>query len=266
MALIEPVETSCSRPDKQDIAARFSAAAAQYDAVAGIQHVIADYALSRLPDIQRNCALDIGCGTGRNTAKLVAKGALASGMDLAPGMLKQAKSVHPTITFLQGDAEQLPCKSGCVDVVFSSMALQWCDDPMQVLKEIYRILQPGGHAELAIMVDGSFPELRRAAQTVGIHLVLNKLATAERWLAAVCEHSWGQINHDVASYRDSYDNIGSLLKSINGVGAGSRTDNAARKPLTRNKLRLLSDALRETSADALTNTYQILHISLEKTL
>lgn len=266
MALIEPIELSSRRSDKKDIAARFSAAAGQYDAVAGIQHVIADCALSRLTGIQRARALDIGCGTGRNTAKLAAQGALASGMDLAQGMVKQAQSQYPAITFLQGDAEQLPCKTGCTDVVFSSMALQWCDDPVQVINEIYRILRPGGHAELAIMVDGSFPELRLAAQTVGINLVLNKLATAECWLAAVCQNSWGKINHDVASYKDSFDNIGSLLKSINGVGAGSRTDTSTRKPLTRNKLRLLSDALKDASADALTNSYQVLHISLEKTV
>ena len=266
MALIDPVTTPEHCTDKRDIAARFSAAAAQYDALAGIQHAIADAALFRLGEMAGKSVLDIGCGTGRNTAKLANHCAEVTGMDLAPGMVSQAQSTYPTIAFLQGDAEQIPLQSGCVECVFSSMALQWCGTPRQAISEVFRVLAPGGRAELAIMVAGSFPELKSAADNAGIQLALNTLTCATQWLAAVCEFDWAGISHDLASYTDSFDNITSLLKSINGVGAGSQTESRTRARLTQGKLQALAAAFPEATSGLFNNTYHILHLSLEKPL
>lgn len=272
MALIEPVTSPHRCADKQDIAARFSAAAAKYDALAGIQHIIADAALSRLSkmgstgNIQGISALDIGCGTGRNTAKLINIWQDVCGMDLAPGMLKQAQANYPFIRFVQGDAEQLPWQSNSFNALFSSMALQWCDSPDKVISEVHRVLQPGGCAELAVMVEGSFPELNQAACKTGIPLSLNTLPTAEFWLDVICQQPWLSINQEVVNYTDRFNDIISLLKSINGIGASSQTDARHRDPLTRNKLQAIGQAIARQSDGALTNTYRILHVSLEKPL
>ena len=65
---------------------------------------------------------------------------------------------------------------------------------------------------------------------------------------------------------DSFDNITSLLKSINGVGAGSQTESRTRARLTRGKLQALAAAFPEATSGLFNNTYHILHLSLEKPL
>ena len=68
------------------------------------------------------------------------------------------------------------------------------------------------------------------------------------------------------NYTDRFNDIISLLKSINGIGASSQTDARQRDPLTRNKLQAVSQAIAQQSDGTLFNTYRILHVSLEKPL
>ena len=169
--------------NKRRIAKQFSRAALHYDALANVQLDIALDAQAMLPKHSARL-LDIGCGTGRITQRLSEQSGQLLAMDLAFGMLQQAKVNHmlTPIIWLQGDAEHLPFKSSSVDTVFSSMALQWCSHPKLVMNELHRILAPKGHAVLAIMTDGSLTELTQSWRNIDASRHVNKFYESHTWL------------------------------------------------------------------------------------
>ena len=96
--------------------------------------------------------LDLGCGPGIETKKLVEKGLLVYGLDLSEKLLDIAKKDNPTVEFTQGDMRQLPYADGQFDGVFAKASLLHIkkDDIDQVLSEIRRVLRPKGIFHAAV--------------------------------------------------------------------------------------------------------------------
>ena len=90
--------------------------------------------------------LDIGCGTGQLLYKAFAlyPSAQLFGIDPAEGMIGLARSRLPSATFYLGTAESLPLTDSSVDVVLSSISFHHWDDQLAALREISRVLHPGG--------------------------------------------------------------------------------------------------------------------------
>lgn len=257
---------------KSQVAKRFSKAAVQYNAIADIQARIAQHALARIGSRYFNNALDIGCGTGRHTASLLSSADAVSGVDIAPGMVVTARKNHPDIHFVQGDAEDLPFLPQSFDLAFSSMALQWCHCPRSTLQQIASILTAQGRAELAIMVNGSFEELQSAASTANIALSVNELFSSEQWRSAAKKSGLNLLHCGTQSYVDTHTTITELLRSVKGIGANANTGNpwrhspqlAAPKALTKGGLLQLELAMHRDHLGKLSNTYKVLHLSLER--
>ena len=91
--------------------------------------------------------LDLRCGTGRCTLKCVEKGIHVVGLDISRRMLNVAG--HNTvkhkelITFLLGDAENLPFKEGSFDAIISFGTLHHLPNPKRAIEEIGRVLKVG---------------------------------------------------------------------------------------------------------------------------
>lgn len=101
--------------------------------------------------------LDVGCGTGvlaRTAADRVAVEGQVTGLDLNEGMLAVARRLRPQIDWRQGDATALPFANASYDVVMSQFALMYFPDRTAALKEMVRVLRPGGR--LAIAVRGPY--------------------------------------------------------------------------------------------------------------
>jgi SAM-dependent methyltransferase len=91
--------------------------------------------------------LDVGCGTGilaRTLAPLVKPGGSVVGLDSNPGMLAVAGGVAPEIEWQLGAAESLPYPDRSFDAVFCQFGLMFFDDPPRALREMWRVLAPGG--------------------------------------------------------------------------------------------------------------------------
>ena len=121
--------------------------------------------------------LDLGCGWGRVLGQVLDGGAHAVGLDISENMLNLAKNhllknKHKPL-LVRGDGTLLPFKDKSFDLVYSLLVLQHLSkkNGRLVLKEIFRILKPGGAAY--IRVPGRFaPEnlLFSLLQFVSIHL------------------------------------------------------------------------------------------------
>jgi ubiquinone/menaquinone biosynthesis C-methylase UbiE len=105
--------------------------------------------------------LDVACGTGvvtRLAAERVGDGAVA-GVDVNPGMLGIARKVaaDTPIEWHEASAETLPLRDASFDLVLCQMGLQFIPDRSRALREMWRVLRPGGR--LALNVPGPTPPL-----------------------------------------------------------------------------------------------------------
>lgn len=96
--------------------------------------------------------VDLGCGEGRVGRDLAARGHRVVGLDASPAMVYAAAD-HPEAAGLitVGDAARLPLATGSADCVVAHMSLQDIDDMESAVREIARVLQPGGRVVLAIV-------------------------------------------------------------------------------------------------------------------
>jgi SAM-dependent methyltransferase len=107
--------------------------------------------------------LDVACGTGvvaRLAKERVGTTGTVAGLDFNPGMLAVARSVTPpglTIEWYEASAEAMPLPDEAFDVVLSQMGLQFVSDKPAALREMQRVLVPGGR--LALNVPGPIPPL-----------------------------------------------------------------------------------------------------------
>jgi malonyl-CoA O-methyltransferase len=236
--------------NRRRVAKQFSRAAASYDQAAEVQ---LDIAFDALQLIDGNFAqiLDIGCGTGRISRQLSGLGDQVLAIDLAEGMLRYAarqknenKQVS-NVSWLQADAENLPLQANSIELVFSSMALQWCTNAEQVCHEIHRVLVPRGRAVLAIMIEGSMHELSHSWSQVDERPHVNQFYNSKRWQVAALQAGF-EITLSERIYTTWHNNVLELLGSIKAIGANVVTEKTDKKVnrtgLSRQNLQQLQDA------------------------
>ena len=90
--------------------------------------------------------LDVGCGTGRLLRKIRERWPYARliGVDPAEGMVKKARQMMPDSTFIVSPAESIPLPDTSVDLIFSTTSFHHWSDQLQGIREIRRVLRPGG--------------------------------------------------------------------------------------------------------------------------
>jgi SAM-dependent methyltransferase len=102
--------------------------------------------------------LDVGCGDGYLTSRFAKSVREVVGIDPDPKMIAMARCLNPgqSFHFDEGVAEELPYASGSFDRVVAVSVVEHFQDPAAGLKEMGRVLRPGG--VLAISVDSLLPE------------------------------------------------------------------------------------------------------------
>ena len=97
--------------------------------------------------------LDVACGTGvltREAAARVGAGGSVAGLDRNPGMLTVARQRSPEIAWQEGIAESLPFADASFDAVVSQFGLMFFADRLQAVREMRRVLRPGGRLAVAV--------------------------------------------------------------------------------------------------------------------
>ncbi len=191
-------------------------------------------------------SLDIGCGTGAIYRQLQSDIAYKSGaqsaqwlhLDISHAMLAKARNLNdatwssphlanrPVSHFTQGDAYHLPVQSNVIQHVYSSMALQWCNNAALVLAEISRILSTGGAAHLAIMIAPSFSHISECWQRAGYAPRVNTFLNAEDWITSL-PASLELVSSNEQCITSQHKNLRELLVSIKSVGANATTTSSS---------------------------------------
>lgn len=103
--------------------------------------------------------LDLCCGHGAGTTALLAVGAEVTGLDFSPAMLRAARSRAGAAEFVEGDAQAMPFPDASFEAVVCSFGIMHIPDQPKALREVHRVLRPGG---ILVMTVWCGPELSDA--------------------------------------------------------------------------------------------------------
>lgn len=249
--------------DKQMIARSFGQAASTYDSVAHFQRWTGERLLEKLPQIKPELILDLGCGTGFFSTHLKRLFPQSSyiGMDLSEQMAVYAQSHHAeNRNWLVGDAEALPLADHSIDLVFSSLAIQWCSDLPLLMKEIKRVLKPNGCFVFSTLLDGSLKELKAAWSVLDDKQHVNDFYSFDDHQIALKSADFEIIELNEESKALSYHKLTDLMKELKKLGAHNLNSDRSTVLMGKDKLAVLIaeyEKFRQHN-DILPASYQIL--------
>lgn len=250
------------------VARAFSAAAASYDHEASLQRAVGHELLRQLPESLAVASwLDLGCGTGYFCRQLQNRHPQALGLavDIAPGMLQQARTDRPGPAYLCGDAQALPLAGASVDLVFSSLALQWCADFSMVLDEIYRVLKPGGICVFSSLASGTLHELSTSWQQACSQPRVNRFRSFARYRQLCGKSSLQADSLYCRATLQHYPDVRSVNRHLKGIGAQHLQNGQRRGLLGRAAWQRMQDAYEELRQPAgLPVTWQVVYGVLRK--
>jgi malonyl-CoA O-methyltransferase len=237
------------RIDRQALARSFDRASASYDAAAQLQTEVRAELLSRLDyaPLVPAVVLDLGAGTAHATRALRRRyrRALVIAADIAPGMLEAARRQSGFLRRferIRADAYRLPLADASVDLVFSSLMLQWCDDLGAVFAEIRRVVKPGGLFTFSSFGPDTLRELRAAWASVDRRAHVNRFIDMHDVGDALGQAGFGDPVLDVDRHVASYDDVLGLMRDLKALGAHNVSAGRARGLTGRGALAALTAA------------------------
>ena len=222
--------------DKRAVRRAFSRAALQYDAAAVMQREVCTRMLERLDYIRQKPAsvLDVGSGTGWGTRQLGERypAAQVVALDIAMGMLQAARGTSSwwrklfagnTRDYVCADMEALPLKSGSMEMVWSNLALQWCNDLPAMLTELHRVLKVDGLLMFSTFGPDTLKEIRSAFQGVDSYNHFNRFADMHDIGDMLVAGGFADPVMDMEYITLTYDDVKAVMQDLRGIGAHNAT-------------------------------------------
>lgn len=259
------IDQSKYQLDKQQVAQSFGRAAETYDSAAHIQKWSSDQLMKSLDDSSViESIVDLGCGTGTQTAVLNKKFAQArvTGVDFSAPMLSYAnsKQADSDIKWLCCDAEDLALQDQSEDLVFSNFALQWCNDLTPSLAEIYRVLKAEGQFYFAIPGPQTLCELRQVWGEIDKDIHINRFASSNQWQTALESVGFSNIEITQTTKIEYHPSVKDLLLNLKTVGATNYNSGKSKHLTGKQHLKRLYQAYDKfkTSQDTFPATWDII--------
>ncbi len=212
--------------NKQAARLAFSRAASRYDESAVLQREIAGRMLERLDYIRLKprTILDAGAGTGEATAALLKRypKARVIALDFALPMLQEARKRGRLMrrpATVCADLEQLPLATASVDLVYSNAALQWCTDLEGTLRDLRRVLRPGGLLMFSTFGPDTLRELRQAWSEVDRKPHVSPFLDMHDIGDMLMRSRFAEPVMDAEYITMTYRNARQLMRDIKGIGA-----------------------------------------------
>ncbi len=222
--------------DKRQMRRAFNRAAADYDGAAVLQREVCNRMLERLDYIKLQPAriVDVGSGTGWGTRQLAQRYSSSQiiALDIAIAMLQTAQDRSGWWQKLFGgsrqaqicaDVEALPVAANSVELVWSNLALQWCNDLPATFADLHRALKVDGLLMFSTFGPDTLKELRAAFNGVDNHNHLNRF-TDMHDLGDMLTHSgFAEPVMDMEYITLTYDDVRGVLSDLKQIGAHNAT-------------------------------------------
>ena len=242
--------------DRDAIRRSFSAAADSYDAFAFLQREVGTRMLERLDYIltEPKVIVDLGAGTGEHTAALAKRypRARTYGLDLAEPMLKKMRkraSWRRPIRPVCADIQSLPFADNSIDLIFSSLAMQWCESLDETFKEFRRVLRPGGFVLFSTFGPDTLTELRQSWADVDecehVHNFIDMHIVGDAMLQAGLAEPVMDIENLTLTYKNVFD----LMRELKGIGAHNVAHARQRGLTGRKRLQAFEQAYEKFRSD-----------------
>jgi len=198
----------------------FGSASQSYDISSRLQRYTGKHLMSLLPNRSDLTVVDLGSGTGFFTDILASKYQQTIGVDISSKMLSFAQEKRSKEIFWIGaDAYHLPFKENSVDVIYSNLVIQWCYPLDALVKEILRVLKPGGLFIFSTLLDGTLHELKSSWAQVDDEKHVIDFKTQEE-LAPIFNNSASTLLEDkTQNLVLEYENVIHLARELKGLGA-----------------------------------------------
>lgn len=208
----------------------FDFAAGSYDDAAVLQHQVRGRMLERLDlvRLQPRRILDAGAGTGAACRELSRRyrGSEVLALDVAEKMLLKARQRQPLLRrwrLVCADVAAIPIAAASVDLIFSNLVLQWCNDLDAVLAEFRRILRPGGLLTFTTLGPDTLQELRAAWRAADDFNHVNAFLDMHDVGDAVMRAGLADPVMDVEHFELLYSQVGDLMADLKAIGARNAT-------------------------------------------
>ncbi|SFE88624.1 malonyl-ACP O-methyltransferase BioC [Nitrosomonas sp. Nm166] len=219
--------------DKKKLRKAFERAASSYDQAAVLQREISNRMLSRLEYIKYSpdVILDAGSGTGYGTQQLAKRYPASQliAVDIAWAMLSHARPnttwwqrllpVQQHIYYVCADIEQMPIKSNSVGMVWSNLALQWCNDLDCTFAEMHRILRTDGLLMFSTFGPDTLKELRQSFAQVDTYSHVNRFIDMHDIGDLLVHNGFTTPVMDMEYITLTYADVISVMRDLKAIGA-----------------------------------------------
>jgi malonyl-CoA O-methyltransferase len=255
------------RLDRGRLRAAFDRASPGYEAAASLQARVSTELLERLAAFRfaPRVVLDLGAGTGRVTRELKRRypRALVIALDLSPGMLREARrhqGLWRRFARVCADALHLPLAASSVDLVYSSLVLQWCEPLGQALAEVRRVLKPDGFFAFSTFGPDTLKELRAAWARADGYSHVNRFLDMHDVGDAIARSGLAEPVLDVDRIELGYPDTLTLMRDLKAIGAHNVTAGRPRTLLGKARLKRMTEAYEALRHDgALPATYEVIY-------
>jgi malonyl-CoA O-methyltransferase len=241
-----------------------------------LQREVCDHMAERLQFLKfaPHRILDAGCGTGYGSRQLLARYPEAQlvALDIAPAMLDAARGsrtgwrqllpwrARRRDSFVCGDLEALPLGTGCVDMLWSNLALQWCNDLAATFADFHRVLAPEGLLMFSTFGPDTLKELRRAFGELDGYPHVSRFADMHDIGDALVRAGFSAPVMDMDVLTLTYDDLTALMRDLKAIGAHNAATGRRQGLMGKGEWRrLLSIYETFRSAGKLPATYEVVY-------
>lgn len=233
--------------DKRRVRSSFGRAAETYDAAAVLQKQVREEMLGRLDlvKIAPQVILDAGCGTGsasRSLQQRFKKSQVVS-LDFAHPMVQKTRKTMGSASLVNqfkslfggyphhllcADIEAIPLSNSSMGLVWSNLAIQWCNNLDRAFQEFNRVLQPEGLLMFSTFGPDTLRELRAATHQQSGHTSVSRFIDMHDIGDALVRAGFTAPVLDVERFTLTYDDVKSVMRDLKNIGAHNATEGRAR--------------------------------------
>lgn len=217
--------------DMQAVKENFGKAAAHYDANALLQNHVRCL-LAQMAEgyfAPRARILDAGCGTGAFAYENAKPHWRVMQMDIAVSMCAQAAKNALTIN---AGVEHLPFAEASFDAVFSSLMLQWINDPSAAWFEMARVLTPGGYISVSTLTAGTLTELKESFAAIDSSAHVSDFYQPHEIMAQARAAGLSLVSARQTPVVEYYAHTIALMRALQAIGATHKQQNRRKSLMT----------------------------------